>query len=337
MSLSNRFVLPALICSVLVLFSAALSFAQTTAAASNTGTSSSATNGAAVSQGGAGHVVPAQAVLTGPNLSVSYAAQHDSTTGWANVLTPDFSYRFGRHASVDVNVPWYLTLQAYETTTVRGTTTTTLTQANNVLGDTTAALHFQASGGNLSYIATLAGGLPTGDKSLGVSTGSATYNFTQHVDYSIGPFTPDVEFGVGDSTILASHFLRKSYAAVGALANFQVGTSVDLPGKLSLDAEAYEAMPLAAQTVFGTIMGRGGSGKARSKQVLQGAGVAEDNGFTVELDVPLTARLNLAGTYGHSLIQQADIAGVSLTWTLRSARHVDAGAPSSPMTNTGGR
>ena len=77
-----------------------------------------------------------------------------------------------------------------------------------------------------------------------------------HAEYSVGPFTPDVEAGIGNSSAFANHVVKKAYTAVGEIANFQAGTNIDLPRKLSLDVELYEAMPMQLADIFGTISRR---------------------------------------------------------------------------------
>jgi hypothetical protein len=193
---------------------------------------------------------------------------------------------------------------------------TTLRQIHNVIGDATSSARFDARGVDFAYKSAITVGYATGNSQYGIGAKSTTYNFSNHLEYSLGPFTPDVEIGVGNSSALTNQKFKKAYTAVGGLANFQAGTNIDLSKKLSLDVEAYEAMPVSAQSVYGTISKAGKNGKAGGKQVLQGTGTAEDNGFTTELSVSLTPNLTLSGQYDRSFRQESDITGVSITWTL---------------------
>jgi hypothetical protein len=266
------------------------------------------------------------------NLSIAESAQHDSSTGWSDFVTPGLSLHPVRHLAFDANIPWYLTLAADVPTTVNGVTTTTLTQMHNVIGDATASAHADANRGDFSFNAGAAVGFPTGDKSLGVGAGTTTYHFGTHTEYSVGPFTPDFEAGIGNSSAFANHVVRKSYTAVGEIANFQAGTNIDLPKKLSLDVELYEAMPLQLASIFGTISRRGNHNHSGGKHTVQGAtGSAEDNGITAEFDVPLTRNLAFSASYDRSFIQADDIVGFSLTWQLRAPSKIETSAPVSPM------
>jgi hypothetical protein len=260
----------------------------------------------------------------GFNGSVDYSAQHNSATGWANIATPSLSYRFNNHFLVDVNVPWYLTVKAFVPTTVKsgGKTTTTypLESATNVMADMQTAGHYEAKKGGLLYLGTAIVAFPTGNAKYSLSANQVTYNLNNHFDYKVGPFVPEVEIGEGDSTALANQAVRKTYIAVGPLANFLAGTDVELPAGLDFDADAYEDLPIGNQNVYGTVTRKGKNGKERTVQVLEGTGAVEDNGFIGELDIPVGNHLVLAGTYDRSLIQGLDTVTVGLTWTLRAPK-----------------
>ncbi|HKD61253.1 MAG TPA: hypothetical protein VKB47_12395 [Terracidiphilus sp.] len=265
------------------------------------------------------------------NFSVNDSAQHDSSTGWSDFLTPGLSLHPVRHLAFDANFPWYLSLAAYVPTTVNGVTSSSLTQVRNVIGDATASAHVDGKHGDLSINAGAAVGFPTGDKSLGVGAGTTTYHFGTHAEYSVGPFTPDVEAGIGNSSAFANHVVKKAYTAVGEIANFQAGMNIDLPRKLSLDVELYEAMPMQLANIFGTISRRGNHNHGGGKKTAQGAtGSSEDNGATAELDVPLTRHLAFSASYDRSFIQADDIVGFSISWVLHAPR-TESSAPVSPM------
>jgi hypothetical protein len=281
--------------------------------------------------------LPQGASISGPTesaraiLSISETTQSDSATGWSSFLTPDLGFRFNPYFFVDSNLPWYLLVEASVPTTVNGVTTNQIQSRNNVIGDAAASAHFEPSHNNVGYkgVATVA--FPTGDKTLGVGAGTTTYHFNNHVEYSIGRFNPDLEAGIGNSSALANPLVKKSYTAVGAIANFQAGVDVDLPRKVALDLQFYEAMPLAIQSLFGTIGQKSAKSGGRSKQVYQGTnGNAEDNGITVEVGVPISRSLTLSGNYNRSLIQDGQIVGFSLAWSLHPKTD-EAIGPVSPV------
>lgn len=256
--------------------------------------------------------------VKGFNFAMSYNAQHNSATGWANVVGPTLSYRINRNFALAASTLWYPSLNAYVLKGTGTSATYTLKPVRNVLGDTSVNGSYQLALGDLSYIVTATGGFPTGNAIYGLSANTMTYNVTHHFDYSLGPFNPDVEMGIGDSSSLANRTVRKAYTASGTIANFQAGTSIDLPWHMSLDLEAYENLPIGDQNVYGTVTTKNKKGVTVTKQVLQGKGLVEDNGFNTEFDVPLGPRLTLQGMYERSLRQGLDSAAFGLTWTLRA-------------------
>lgn len=254
------------------------------------------------------------------NFLLNYAAQHNSATGWANVVLPSLAYRFNRHLSVDTSVPWYPTLNANVKTTAAGVTTYPLKAGRNILGDANISGHLEFQPRKFEYMLTPTVGFATGNSRYGLSANATTYNFTNHAEYSIGPFLPDIEIGFGNSSSLANQFVRKAYTAVGSIANFQIGTSIDLPFNLNLDLEAYEDLPVGNQNVYGTISRKHKKGKPVTTTVLEGTGVAEDNGFNTELDLPVGHHIMLNGSYERSLIQGLDTASVGMIFILRSPK-----------------
>jgi hypothetical protein len=255
-------------------------------------------------------------VIKGFNFSLNSSSQHSSVTGWSNTITPDLSFRFTRHIWVDSNFPWVLSIKNFVPVTKGTVTTYPLQTTNDTLGDTSLNGHFDADRGNFTSNGTATVAFNTGNYLYGLSANTTTYNFVNQFNYAIGPFTPDVQIGEGNSSSLANTTTNKSYTAVGALANFQAGSTLDLPWNFLFDLEAYENLPIGTQKIYGTITTKV-KGKNVSEQVLEGAGIAEDNGFFSELDIPLAAHFILSGQYQRSLRQGSDTAAIGLTYFLR--------------------
>jgi hypothetical protein len=251
-------------------------------------------------------------LVRGINFLLTSSSQHDSPTGWSNVLEPDLSYRFNDHFAVDVSVPYYTRVNAFIPTTVGHTTTYPVKTDYGLLGDTVIGGQFDWGFNWLSYSAWVSLGLPTGDSQFGLSADQPTYNFSNHFEHSIGIFTPNVELGIGDSSSLANDEVRKTYTAVGNLGFFQAGSMIDLPKGMIFDAEAFEALPIGDQRVYGTI-----TRKKKTVQVLEGTGVAEDNGFNVSVLIPAGRHLGVLGYYTRSLRQHSDSVGFSFTYFMR--------------------
>jgi hypothetical protein len=260
------------------------------------------------------------APVNGFNFMLDQEGQHSSSTGWAYIITPDLSFRFNRHLSVSTLVPWYPRVNAFVPKAANGVKTYPLTEGKNLLGDTVGLGTLELPHNNFNYEATASVGFPTGNSRFGLSANTETYNITNHLDYIVGPFNPDIEIGVGNSSNLVNRAVKKPYVAVGPLANFQAGSSVDLPLGLNLDIEAYEELPIGNQNVYGTVTRKNKKGKTVTVQVLEGQGAAEDNGLVSELDLPIGTHLMLTGTYERSLRQDLDTASIGLTLIARKPK-----------------
>jgi len=252
--------------------------------------------------------------VKGPNLSLATTSQHDSSDGWSSLLSPDFAWRFDRRFSADVEVPIYMYINVVVTKGTKAAPIYTLATKQGVFGDTAINGHYAVNPKFLEYDATVTLGLPSGNSSYGLGAGQVSYNTNNHFEKDFGPFTPDIELGIGDNSSLIGTRVRKSYTTFGTLAHFQAGASVDMPFNASFEADAYEELPIAAQTLYST------TGKGKKKvTTATGTSVAEDNGFTTALDIPLNPHITLSGFYNRSLRNSIDTAGFSLTFFLRAA------------------
>lgn len=288
-------------------------------------TSTSTATASANSLGPAG-IVPAD---RGYNFSLVSASQYDSAADWSSILTPDLAYRFSRNFSADFAFPTYAYFVADINTGTTAKPVYTSQPRHFVPGDSALSAHVDLPGDTLSYSLTTSLGLPTGDSSYGLSSGQATYNINNHLDVSVGPFSPDIELGIGDASVLVNRRITRgrAFSTTGKLVHFQAGTSVDLPRRISFEADMYEEMPVGTQqvTTTTTTSGKSGSGKGAGKgkgrpvtTTTTNASAAEDNGLTTSLDLPLSPHLVLSGNYGYSIRQRDTTTGLSLTFLLRA-------------------
>jgi hypothetical protein len=260
---------------------------------------------AASNDSGPAGIVPSN---RGFNASLGTSSQHDSTDGWSSILNPNVAYRLNRHFSLDAGVPLYVYIKVYQNTGTAAKPAYAYIPRNGVFGD--AALSFQgdASTGWLDYNGIVTMGLPSGNSRYGLGAGQVTYSINNHLERTLGPLTPDIELGIGDSSNLVEQRVLKSYVAVGPLAHFQAGTSVNLPFNASFEADAYEELPLAKDLVYST------TGKGKKKvTTATNEDPGEDNGFITSLDIPLSQHVTLSGFYSRSLRDHDDVAGFSLT------------------------
>jgi hypothetical protein len=249
----------------------------------------------------------------GFNASIGTISQHDSANGWSSFLTPNIAYRFNRYLSVDVGTPFHFYINLESNAGTDAKPVYTYAVHHRIVGDTTLAFQGNFTALSLNYGATFSLGLPSGDTVHGLGAGQVTYNFNNHFERSFRRFTPDIELGVGDTSNLVDQRVVKSYIAVGPMAHFQAGTYVDVPWRMSFEANAYEELPLDTNIVYSTTT------KGKKKITTEtNTDPGEDNGFITALDIPLSPHLTLSGFYNRSLRDHDDVAGFSFTLILRA-------------------
>lgn len=242
-------------------------------------------------------------------------SQHDSAVGWSSVLSSQLAYRFNRHFSLDASVTlfWYIDIISAGGTVAKPVTVHT--RRHNVFSDTAVSAHYETPlGEHFAYTFTPTISLPSGNNEFGLGADQITYDFNNHFEANM-PFSPFVEFGIGDASSLVNRRIRLNQSSVGILSHFEIGASVDLPYNLAFNASAYEQLPLGDQNIYETTV-------VKKKPVTRvvGTGLAEDNGFSTTLDIPISAHVTLSGFYNRSLRQTEDTAGFSFTWLMRSRR-----------------
>ena len=251
-------------------------------------------------------------VVKGFNASLGTTSQHDSSSGWSSLLTPNVAYRLNRYISVDAGVAMYMYIDIDANVGTKAKPVYLYKTKNNVFGDTALSFHGEVSFLSIDYNGTASMGLPSGNTDYGLGAGQVTYNVNNHFEKNFGLFTPDIEFGFGDTSSLVNQRVVKSYVAVGPMAHFQAGTAVDLPWRMSFAADAYEELPLDKNLVYSTT----GSGKKKVTTATN-TDPAEDNGFITSLDIPLSRHVTMSGFYSRSLRDREDTGGFSFTFLLR--------------------
>ena len=198
-------------------------------------------------------------VAKGFNVSLGTTSQHDSSSGWSSLLTPNVAYRLDRYFSVDAGVAMYMYINIDANVGTKTKPVYVYSAKKEVFGDTSLSFHGDASFLSIDYNGTVSMGLPSGNTDYGLGAGQVTYNINNHFEKNFDLFTPDIEFGFGDTSSLVNQRVVKSYVAVGPMAHFQAGTAVDLPWRTSFEADAYEELPLDKNLVYSTT----GSGKKK--------------------------------------------------------------------------
>jgi hypothetical protein len=221
--------------------------------------------------------------------------------GQVTLLDSSVGYLFGRHLSVDAGIPVYF-VHADTTTTSGGSTTNSFTG----LGDVYGQVRLSFANPALNLKTQLTGRAPTGSTSDGISTGHATYDWTNRIDRDFGPWTPFLEVGLANS-IPDTFVYRRPFASYGELGHFQAGAAYRVVNWLSVAASAFDVAPWGSQTIDSRIVGKGsGTSNGHGPPFLQGhqttggSSLAADNGFSAGLSLSPAKAIDFTAGYSRS-------------------------------------
>ena len=256
-------------------------------------------------------------LLRGFNGGLTISGLHDAQTGWATIAQPAIGYSFNDIFSIDITAPIYMYRLAGTRDPHPRPNALLVTQRAEP-GDVTFSVHAQFIPKGFGYQATVSGTAPTGDPLYGLSTGRATFDFSNHFERAFKYVSPYVELGVGDSSSLVNPLVTRDFTSLGPLAHFQAGFAFPLPLGLSFSTNAYEQLPIGDQKIYQTITRRNAPPGTPGVTVVTGRSVSEDNGFTNSLDVPLDGHTTLSAYYNRSLRLKDDVVAIGITYVLRS-------------------
>jgi hypothetical protein len=224
-----------------------------------------------------------------------------NTEGQVMLLDSSVGYLFGRHLLVDAGIPVYF-IRANTTTASGASTTNSFTD----LGDVYAQVRLSFPNPALNFKTQLTGRAPTGNTSDGISTGHATYDWTNRIDRNFGHWTPFLEVGLADS-IPDTFVYGRPFASYGELAHFQAGASYHVVNWLSVAASAFDVAPWGTQTIDSRVVGNGsGPSNGHGPPFLQGhqttgaSSLAADNGFSAGLDLSPVRAFDFTVAYSRS-------------------------------------
>ena len=223
-----------------------------------------------------------------------------NTEGQVMLVDSSVGYLFGRHLLVDAGIPVYF-IRANTTTASGASTTNSFTD----LGDVYAQVRLSFPNPALNFKTQLTGRAPTGNTSDGISTGHATYDWTNRIDRNFGHWTPFLEVGLADS-IPDTFVYRRPFASYGELAHFQAGASYHVVNWLSVAASAFDVAPWGSQTIDSRIGGNGSGATGHGPPFLQGpkttggSSLTADNGFSAGLDLSPVRAFDFTVAYSRS-------------------------------------
>jgi hypothetical protein len=231
-------------------------------------------------------------------------------------ITSSTGYNFNHHFGIDLGIPVYI-VNAAATSTTPATTTTGI-------GNAFVAVRFAVDSRVLNFRSSVSGSAPTGSSKKGLSTGHATFDWTNRFERGVSRFTPFGEIGVGNSLPERMLFLRP-FTSYGYLSHVEGGADIDIIGPLSMTASAYDILPWGTQTVFSRVSGHGNGSHGRSFETSQktsgGASLTRDYGFNLNADISVGGRFDLYAGYTRSMTYALNSVSFGVGINLKTLLH----------------
>jgi hypothetical protein len=234
-------------------------------------------------------------------------------------------YNFSRHFAADLGIPFYFV-----------STPSSIKQKNQLtlsgvgVGSIGADLKFLFPSPAVNYASTIHVTAPTGDVKKGLSTGHATWNWSNHIEHGLGNFTPFIDGGIGN-TVLDTRFFHRPFTTFGYAAQFEAGTGIDAFGPFSVTVSAYDVAPIGSQTVISKVFRCSSAGnctKTTNSTNRRGytlssmqtgvASLVRDNGFNAGVEVRPRRYLDVEFDYSRSVPLQLNSFSLGIAVDLRS-------------------
>src|SRR5579884_789819 len=257
--------------------------------------------------------IPEKGFTSYTNLSQSY----DSSSNWTSTIDSTIGYSFNKMFAVSVGAPFYLAYNQplfSSSTTTQTSTQTAPVSGYNAMGDMRFGVRVSTPTPILKYVVTVTGTAPTGDTSLGLSTGRFTGDFNNHVEFDLWRVSPLLELGLANTSALVTA-VKRPYTTLGMLSHYKAGLGIPLGKRLNFEFAGYENLPLGLQKLYSAEFNHGqgsapssngngnSNGKGKSQPIYQqaatiiGNGFTEDNGFSTGLNADLGRRVDMGFTY----------------------------------------
>jgi hypothetical protein len=244
---------------------------------------------------------------TGVTSYVEFGGTSNST-GQVYEIDSSAGYSFTPHFGMDFGVPVYFV----------NPSSSSGTAASSGVGNPSVDLRWKYPHVALNYATVLTGSAPLGDKNLGLSTGHATFDWTNHFDHGFNQVTPFFDAGLSNTTSDSRLFVRP-YTTYGLNSHFRGGAEIDVWKFISVGAAGYDIAPFGNQTVFSRVVGpanaSAGSGHGHSfnggHEVAGSSTIAEDNGFSAWVDANLNKYTD--AELGYTRSTQFDLNSVSFS------------------------
>jgi hypothetical protein len=150
-------------------------------------------------------------------------------------------------------------VNASSTATSTTTTTTTATSTSggfmSGVGNAFVGARLTVNNDAINYSSTLELTGPTGDKSLGFSTGRATADWTNRFSHRFDSFTPFGGLGLAN-TISDTTFFVRPFTSLGLVSHFEGGGAFDLSDHVRIIGSAYAIGAVGNQRIISKVIKR---------------------------------------------------------------------------------
>jgi hypothetical protein len=237
-----------------------------------------------------------------------YEGTADST-GVITELDSTLGYNFNKYFGVDAGFPVYF---------IHASDSTSGLSSGNGIGDLYVDLRLTLTNPVLNFASSIRGTAPTGNQAEGLSTGHATYDWSNYFDHHFGRFQPYLVLGIAN-TVSDSIYYVRPFSSFGLVGHFEGGLGFRVSRYLSLTASAYDIVPSGEQTIYSRVVmrqanispsgsaGSTGSGTGKGAGSMQGgtAGIsmgsaAGNQGRSYETAAITTGSASLASDNGFS-------------------------------------
>jgi hypothetical protein len=224
-------------------------------------------------------------------------------------LNSSIGYTFTQHFGMDLGVPVYFVNASSSTTGGTSGSGVGNPSVDLGVGNPSVDLRWKYLHPAINFASVVTGSAPLGDSKLGLSTGRATFDWTNRFDRTFSQVTPFLEAGFSNTTSDSRLFLRP-YTTLGLNTHFRGGAEVNVWKSLNVGGSAYDILPFGNQTVFSRVTGTpsgNGAGASRgrnfqaSQQTTGTADIARDNGFSTWLDASLNSYVDAELGYTRSV------------------------------------
>jgi len=220
---------------------------------------------------------------TGFTSNVEFGGTTNSA-GQVYEIDSSAGYTFTEHFGMDFRLPIYF---------VRGSDSSSGSSSGSGVGNPSVDLRWKYPHTSVTYATVLSGSAPLGDKDLGLNTGHATFDWTNHFDHAFNQVTPFFEAGFSNTTQDSRLFVRP-YTSYGLNTHFRGGAEIDVWKFISVGAAGYDIAPFGTQTVFSRVVGSASANNNPTSrnfnaghQVTGSSSIAADDGFSIWVDASL--------------------------------------------------